>query len=66
MFLFGHLGITLGIAFLLFHLVRIESNRRLYSFILIGALLCLCFRVDWHIHPGDTHVSLDLHPKILG
>jgi hypothetical protein len=39
MFLFGHLGITLGIAFLLVHLVGIESNRRLYSFILIGAIL---------------------------
>lgn len=39
MFLFGHLGITLGIAFLLVHLLRIESNRGLYSFILIGALL---------------------------
>ena len=39
MFLFGHLGITLGIAFLFFRLLKIESNRQLYLFVLIGAIL---------------------------
>lgn len=39
MFLFGHLGITLGIAVLLFHLLKIEPNRRLYLVVLIGAIL---------------------------
>ena len=39
MFLFGHLGITLGIAFLLFYILKIKLDRRLYLFILIGAIL---------------------------
>lgn len=39
MFLFGHLGITFGIAFLLLRLLKIEPNRRLYLFVLVGAIL---------------------------
>ena len=39
MFLFGHLGITLGIAFLVFYTLKIVPDRRLYGFILTGAIL---------------------------
>jgi len=39
MFLFGHLGITLGIAFLFFRVLKIEPDRRLYLFVLTGAVL---------------------------
>ncbi|MCK4475553.1 MAG: metal-dependent hydrolase [Methanophagales archaeon] len=39
MFLFGHLGITLGIAFLFFRILKIEQDRRLYLFVLTGAIL---------------------------
>ncbi|MGB2842708.1 MAG: metal-dependent hydrolase [Halobacteriota archaeon] len=39
MFLFGHLGITLGIAVLFFRVLKIEPDRRLYLFVLIGAVL---------------------------
>jgi hypothetical protein len=39
MFLFGHLGITLGIAVLLFRMLKIEPNRQRYAAVLIGAIL---------------------------
>ena len=39
MFIFGHLGITLGIAFLVFYTLKIVPDRRLYGFILTGAIL---------------------------
>ena len=39
MFLFGHLGITLGIAVLLFRVLKIEPNRQLYLAVLVGAIL---------------------------
>ncbi len=39
MFLFGHLGITLGIAVLLFRVLKIEPNRELYGAVLVGAIL---------------------------
>jgi len=39
MFLFGHMGVTLGIAVLVFYVLKIKLDRRLYLFILIGAIL---------------------------
>lgn len=39
MLLFGHLGITLGIAVLLFRQLKIEPNRQLYLAVLVGAIL---------------------------
>ncbi len=39
MFLFGHLGITLGIAVLLLRVLKIKPNRRFYLFVLVGAIL---------------------------
>ena len=39
MFLFGHLGITLGIAVLLLRALKIEPDRQLYGAILVGAIL---------------------------
>lgn len=35
----GHLGITLGIAFLIFRILKIEPDRRLYLFILTVPIL---------------------------
>lgn len=39
MFFFGHLGITLGIAVLCFHLFKIEPTRKRYGAILLGPVL---------------------------
>jgi hypothetical protein len=39
MFLFGHLGITLGIAVLLFRFLKIEPTRKLYGAVLLGSVL---------------------------
>lgn len=39
MFLFGHLGVTLGIAVLLFRILKIKPNRRIYLTVLVGAIL---------------------------
>jgi membrane-bound metal-dependent hydrolase YbcI (DUF457 family) len=39
MFLFGHLGITLGITVLLFRVLKIKPNRQLYCVVLVGAIL---------------------------
>ncbi|MGC9444869.1 MAG: metal-dependent hydrolase [Candidatus Methanospirareceae archaeon] len=39
MFLFGHLGITLGIAVLLLRVWKIEPDRQLYGAILLGSVL---------------------------
>ncbi|CAD6490821.1 MAG: LexA-binding, inner membrane-associated putativehydrolase [Candidatus Argoarchaeum ethanivorans] len=39
MFFFGHLGITLGIAVLLFRLLKIKPDRKIYLAVFIGAIL---------------------------
>ena len=39
MFILGHLGVTLGIAVLFFRILKIEPDRQLYLYVLIGAIL---------------------------